>query len=264
MTRIELLFERPDLPHLGLPAPLVSMYGGDFGIARQRVFANFVSSVDGVVALPVDTESGRIVSGDSEADRFVMALLRACADAVLIGANTFRKARGDFWDAAHAYSAAAELFADVRRQLGLPLQPRLVVVTASGKIDTSQPALRGALIATTPAGAAHLRGSLPEGAAVVVFDDTPIRCGSLIECLHAEGLRRVLTEGGPSLVGHLLQEGLVDELFLTVSPVLFGRKIDDGRKSLLDGVDLPGQKLELCSARRDRSHLFLRYALAGR
>ena len=79
MTPLQLLFERAELPRFGLATPLASAYGGDFGIDGLHTCANFVSSVDGVVALPHSAESGAIVSGSNEADRFVMALLRACA-----------------------------------------------------------------------------------------------------------------------------------------------------------------------------------------
>ncbi len=259
MKPLELLFEREGLHAPGLPPGLAIRYGGDFGIARPRVYANFVSSVDGVVALRDGGESGRVVSGGSEADRFVMGLLRAFADAVVIGAGTFRHASGDLWNADHAYPEAADLFAELRDDLGLPLQPRLVVVTASGEMDLGQPALAGALIVTTRAGDARLRGAVPVGARVAVLD--PVRPATLMGLLHAEGLRAVLTEGGPSLVGELLRDGVVDELFLTLSPRLFGRTASDGRKSLVEGVDLAGRETELLSVRRDGSHLFLRYAL---
>jgi riboflavin biosynthesis pyrimidine reductase len=59
----------------------------------------------------------------------------------------------------------------------------------------------------------------------------------------------------------MLKEDLIDELFLTVSPRLFGRWPEDQRKSLVEGVDLKGRFLELLSARRHESHLYLRYAL---
>ena len=65
------------------------------------------SSPRRVVALPVAAESGRVVSGDSEPDRFVMGLLRACADAVLVGAGTFRKGRGYLWHPDTAYPAGS-------------------------------------------------------------------------------------------------------------------------------------------------------------
>ena len=81
----------------------------------------------------------------------------------------------------------------------------------------------------------------------------------IIDAVRAAGHKRILVEGGPTLFGELIAAGLVDELFLTVSPALFGRFRDDGRKSLVQGIDLRGAKLELLSARQDGSHLFLRY-----
>jgi riboflavin biosynthesis pyrimidine reductase len=261
MKPIERLFERDGLPFFGLPPALAASYGGDFGLGRPGLYANFVSSVDGVVAVAGAGESGRVISGDSEPDRFVMALLRASADAVLIGAGTFRKAHGDLWRAENIYPAAAGLFAELRKQLGLRPHPLLVVVTGSGRIDRSQPALHDALVVTTPAGEANLRGTLPAGARLATLDAYPISGRSLMDLLAAEKLPVVLTEGGPSLVGQLLGEGLVDELFLTTSPRLFGREANDGRKSLVAGVDLAGRSLELLGVRRHESHLFLRYAL---
>jgi riboflavin biosynthesis pyrimidine reductase len=265
MTPLERLFEREGLPTFGLPAELAALYGGDFGLARPRVYANFVASLDGVVALPGKGESGQVVSGGSEADRFVMGLLRASADAVLVGAGTFRKADGDLWQAEAIYPAGAALFANLRQRLGLRRQPLLVVVTASGAIDPAQPALRDALIVTSPAGAARLRSALPADAPLRaqlrVIDAQPIGGRAVIDLLRGDGLEVILTEGGPSLFSELLAERLVDEVFLTTSPRLFGRWPDDQRKSLIAGRDLGGQLLDLASVRRHGSHLFLRYTL---
>jgi len=65
-------------------------------------------------------------------------------------------------------------------------------------------------------------------------------------------------------VGELFRDGLIDELFLTVAPRLYGRHAGDGRKSLVDGVDLAGAVtglgLTLSSVRRHESYLFLRYS----
>ena len=77
--RLQLLFEREGLPSFDLPEPLRTDYGGGFGLPERCLYANFVASVDGVVALRTQEESGHIISGGSEADRFVMGLLRACA-----------------------------------------------------------------------------------------------------------------------------------------------------------------------------------------
>src|SRR5260370_26510004 len=107
MEPLSLLFERDGLPSFGLPAALRAAYGGELGFASPRVYANFVSSVDGVVALPVREDSGPLVSGGADGDHFVMALLRACADAVLIGAGAFRKAPGHLLRAEAVWPSAA-------------------------------------------------------------------------------------------------------------------------------------------------------------
>lgn len=264
MTPLERLFERAGLPATRLPPALAAIYGGDFGVARPSLYANFVSSIDGVVALPTSAESGKLISGGSDPDRFVMGLLRAAADAVLIGAGTFRKVSRALWHADSIYPAAGELFAELRRKLGLRPHPLLVVVTASGDIDADHPALEDALIVTTPAGEARLRGALPAGARIIAAGAQPIQARALLARLRAEGLQAILTEGGPSLVGELFRDGLIDELFLTVAPRLFGRQAGDGRKSLIDGVDLAGALtglgLTLASVRRHESYLFLRYS----
>jgi riboflavin biosynthesis pyrimidine reductase len=261
VTPLERLFEQPGLASFGLSEDLAAAYGGDFGLKRPGLYANFVASADGVVALPGDKESGGIVSGEDAPDRFIVGLLRAAADAVLIGAGTFRKANGARWCPESASPTAEGLFARMRQKLSLLPHPLLVVVTASGQIDAAQPALENALVVTTPQGEIRLRGRLPSGARIAVFDAQRIGGHALLDLIHAQGLHVVLAEGGPTLLGQLLEEGLIDELFLTVSPRLFGRWPGDGRKSLVEGVDQKGRLLELLSASRHESHLYLRYAL---
>ena len=256
---LQLLFERAGLPVYDLPESLRSRYGGPFGLRDDCVYANFVASVDGVVALRMEEESGHIISGGSEADRFVMGLLRACADVVLLGAGTFRKAAGHLWHAEAIHPAAAPQFAELRRRLGLRPQPPLVVVTATGEIDPAQPALRDALIVTTPAGKARLEGRVP---ATTRFESGAIRLPEVIELLRAQGHHRILTEGGPTLASELAAAALLDELFLTRAPSLFGRVTADGRKGLIDGVDLSGRAVDLLGVRQSGSYLFLRYALS--
>ena len=82
---------------------------------------------------------------------------------------------------------------------------------------------------------------------------------SVVDELRERGRRRILCEGGPTLFGALVAAGLVDELFVTVSPLLAG----DGL-SLVEGVELlPGKRVggTLAGVRRHGSHLFLRYVL---
>jgi riboflavin biosynthesis pyrimidine reductase len=263
---LETLFERPGLAKLELPAELVRTYGGPFGIRRPCLFANFVASADGVVAFDGKGESGHVISGDSDADHFVMGLLRACAEVVIVGAGTLRASPKHRWTAEKIFPPAAPLFSEFRRKLGLSETPKLVVVTASGELDQSSPALVNATIATTSAGEARLRDALPSGARVVRIDPDDagvVSLASLLELLRADGDELILTEGGPTLIGQLFAEGLVDELFLTLSPRLFGRRAGDLRKGLVEGVDLGGMPLDLASVRRHGSHLFLRYVLAA-
>jgi len=117
----------------------------------------------------------------------------------------------------------------------------------------------GAWICTTPKGEARLRAQLPDGARLIVQDSEQISFVDLLSTLEAAGFARILTEGGPSLFSQLVRQNLLDQLFLTSSPALFGRFPDDQRKSLTDGLDLAGAPLELASARRHGSHLFLSY-----
>src|SRR6266511_3726839 len=94
--------------------------------------------------------------------------------------------------------------------------------------------------------------------------ERPTTCRAWLDLLHDRGLQTILSEGGPTLFGQLLAEDLIDELFLTTSPKLFGRRPSDGRKSLVAGVALEGRAMQLVSVRRHESHLFLRYRLAQR
>ncbi|MEO6603826.1 MAG: dihydrofolate reductase family protein, partial [Polyangiaceae bacterium] len=243
-----------------LPAELMALYQGGLGLPKVCVFANFVASLDGLVALPGDTESGQIISGKNAADRFVMGMLRTCADAVLLGAGTFRKSSGHLWRPDRIYPPASALYARARQGLGLGPQPRLVLLSGSGDIDPNEPAVQDAWLFTTKKGEARLQGRLPSSTRLTVLDSERIPPAAVLTVLRAEGLDRILTEGGPSLFAELVREELVDELFLTSSPALFGRFPRDERKSLAEGLDLSGARLELMSARRHGSHLFLRYA----
>ncbi len=84
--------------------------------------------------------------------------------------------------------------------------------------------------------------------------------------LEALGHRLILHEGGPHAIGPFLESRLIDELFLTISPVLAGRDAADPRLALVEGADLlPGGPLagSLLGIRRDEDHVFLRYRLDG-
>jgi riboflavin biosynthesis pyrimidine reductase len=229
------------------------------------VYANFVGSIDGIAALEGGTApSGGIISGRNEADRFVMGLLRAFADAVLVGAGTVRAEGGKaLWTPDYIFPAAAQAFADLRRGLKREKTPRLVVVCGSADLDPSEPALgAGALVLTTTRSAERLRAVLPKASEVrAISDGDPIDVDAIFNALHADGYRTILSEGGPQLFGHLVGNDRVDELFLTVSPVLEGQ--GDQSFGLIRGVDFGREpkRSRLLSVRRHESHLFLRYQL---
>jgi riboflavin biosynthesis pyrimidine reductase len=253
------------LPAGELPPPLDKIYDGGLTIRDGIVYANFVSSIDGIVALEDGTAaSGGIISGRNESDRFVMGLLRAFADAVLVGAGTVRAEGGRaLWTPEYIFPAAAEAFATLRQSLKRQKTPRLVIVTSSGDLDPAERALQvGALVMTTAGAAPRLRKALPKASEVrVVSKEEHISVDELFEALKADGHRTILTEGGPHLFGQLVARKRVDELFLTVSPKLVGQR--DRSFGLIQGADF-GRTFEggrLLSVRRADSYLFLRYAL---
>ena len=135
LPRLEPLFEAPELPEFDLPLALAEAYGGPLGFSEPRLYANFVASLDGVVAIPGEIQSNRMISAHSEADRFVMGLLRACADAVLVGAGTMLASPRTLWTAEHAYPPAAPLYGELRRSRRRPPRPTLAVLSGSGSLE---------------------------------------------------------------------------------------------------------------------------------
>jgi riboflavin biosynthesis pyrimidine reductase len=258
------LYEVPGLPRFDLPEVVEATYGG-LGLPADVVYANFVVSLDGVVALPGVPRSSALISGGDWSDRFVVALLRACADAVVIGAGTLRAHRGP-WTAEAAFPDGSEHFGELRRRLGLGRSPTLVVVTASGRLGAETSKVHGGIVATTASGAERAREQVGDEAEVLAVGRAePLDVSQVIALLSERGHRRILTEGGPSLMGTLLHAEAVDELFLTVSPVLAGGG-EPSRPTLAAGVDLlplGPERARLLSVRGHGSYLFLRYRLAA-
>ncbi len=250
-----------------MPHELAVLYGGSLGFAKPRLYVNFVESLDGVTAIPALAESSRLIAASSTHDRFVMGLLRAFADAVLIGAGTLHGSPRTHWTPEHAYPDAAESYAQLRRSRGASKQPVLAVLTASGRIGPHHPGFTGpAIVLTSEEGAVNLRGRLTASVEVVTIGErAPLDAGKAIAALRDRGFEFILCEGGPTLFGSLIESGNIDELFLTLSPQLAGRTADERRLSLIENVAfLPARAVagRLLSVRRGDSHLFLRYAFA--
>lgn len=258
------LAEDDDLPRWDVPEEIARLYGG-LGLDEECVIANFVESLDGVVAIPDLPRSHAALGDDSEADRFMLALLRACADAVLVGSGTLLASPKGTWRVDRAYPEAADAFAELRSRRGRPEQPLVAVVTSGGSFDPSHPVLEaGAIVLTTQAAAPGLAENVPSATEVVpVNDGARVDLAAALVALRERGHSVILSEAGPTLFGQLVAGGLVDELFLTVSPVLAGHA-SAARPGLVEGIELlPERRVagRLRSVRAHGSHLFLRYGL---
>jgi riboflavin biosynthesis pyrimidine reductase len=262
----QVLYEA-DLPAYKLPADLHHVYGR-LGFPTPVIYSNFVASLDGVVTLGSKPSAGSIISGKYPADRFLMGLLRAGADAVVIGAGTLRATPGHLWTPAHVYPDLATEFISLRSALGRATEPQLVVITAKGDIDAAHPALvKGALVITTDDGAKAISRRLPSTCEVIAMGKgAKVDLREAVAALRARELEVLLTEGGPQLMGQLIDSGLIEEVFLTISPVVAGRGAEK-RLGMVDGVELLpklGVWSALLSARRHGDYLFLRYRTPAR
>lgn len=258
------LAEAEDLPRWDVPAEIERLYGA-IGLDEPCVVANFVESLDGVVAVPRLPRSHALLGDESEADSFVLALLRACADTVVVGSGTLLSSPKGTWRVDRAYPPVAQALGELRARRGRPEQPLLVVVTAGASFDPGHPVLAtGALVLTTEDAAPRLRASVPDASEVVAVNGgDSVDPTLVVNLLQERGCSVILAEAGPSMFGSLLASRLVDELFLTVSPVLAGRA-EDARFGLIEGVELLPQTRvagRLRSVRAHGSHLFLRYGL---
>jgi riboflavin biosynthesis pyrimidine reductase len=262
---LQLLYEDDGLPGSGLPDGLTRLHGGDLGFAETCLYANFVATVDGVVAIPPMPRSNEFIAGGSDADRFLMGLLRAFADAVLIGSGVLRASPRGTWQPDAIYPPAALEYAALRERLGAAAMPEVAVLTGSGSLDPEHPLLAsGALVLTSEAGAERLAGHLSAASTVIALGRDPeIDPQVVVDALHARGHRRILCEAGPHTFGGFLEAGVVDELFLTTSPLFVGDAGPGTRFALVEGADLTpgGTHARLLSVRRHGSYLFRRYAL---
>jgi len=263
-----------------LPQELRELYDGDLHLrasraARPFVIANFVSTLDGVVSYEIKGKSGgSTISGSDSADRFIMGLLRAAADAVMIGAGTLHEvsAKG-LWTPESTYPDAKRLYAEYRvNALHKPEYPLLVIVSGSGQLELDRAIFRTTLmrtvVITTSAGRDELRR---RGAATL--DSVEIQAlnsssGSIapraiLQLLQSQfGVKTLLHEGGPTLFGQFLAADAVDELFLTLSPQIAGRERDITRPALVQGVQfLPDSApwYQIVSVKEQAAYLYLRY-----
>ena len=213
---------------------------------------------------------GGEISGSNAHDRMVMGLLRAVADAVVVGAGTLRSVPKHLWTAVHIYPALATAYQALRTALGKPEPPLNVVVTARGELDLDRPVFQSGavpvLIATTTDGAQRLHGrTLPPSVQIAdLHSSTPLSARAILQAVSdVRPTQIILVEGGPRLMGDFFAEQCLDELFLTLAPQVAGRDDASERPGLVAGQSFaPERPLwgTLVGVKRAGSHLFLRYA----
>jgi len=271
---LQTLIESSGGSALPLPPQLAHLYGG-FRMRSPRtgfhVFSNFVSTLDGIVSLQVRGHSGGgDISGFSTQDRMVMGLLRAVADAVIVGSGALAGDPRHVWTAQAICPELAGEFSKLEQKLGKHGPPLNVLVSASGNVNLRLPVFAGgmvqALILTIASGSKRLRQQkVPSWVRILAL---PSRAGKIPSAAMLEALdrlnagKRVLVEGGPTLLAAFCKSRLLDEQFLTVAPQISGRDIGDGRLSLVMGETFaPRDPLwgNLLDARRGTRLLFLRY-----
>lgn len=192
-------------------AALASLYQPP---AAQWLRVNFVTSLDGAV-----TVDGYSAGLSGEADKRVFDILRMRCHALLVGAGTLRRE-------GYGPIRLDERRRAWRRAHGLPEYPTLVVVSAALALSPAHPALAEApvrpIILTHRGAPAGRRTALEPVADVLAYGDTAVDLPAAVSALHARDLRQILSEGGPHLLGGLTAADLVDEMCLTLSPILAG------------------------------------------
>jgi riboflavin biosynthesis pyrimidine reductase len=196
---------------------LVELYRHPAPEGRGWVRSNFVMSLDGSVQGP-DGRSGSI---NTESDHYVFALQRALADAILVGANTVR------FEGYRAVDLEPWQL-EIREQEGLAPYPMLVIISASADLDpviaTAAEGVGGAvMIITTPDKSTDdLEPLRAAGITVLEAEGMALDLTQIVDQLAGSGFRRLLCEGGPRLHNDLHAAGIVDEVCLTLAPVVVG------------------------------------------
>jgi len=266
-----------------LPLELRELYDGDLHFrtspgARPLVVANFVSTLDGVVSYELKGKSGgSTISGSDPADRFIMGLLRASADAVMVGAGTLSSVSAEaLWTPEYVYPDAKQLYEEYRVDAQhKPEYPLLVIVSGSGQLDLERavfrtPAMR-TLVITTSAGRDELtrRGAATLGSVEIHALDASggnIAPEAILELVQSQfAVKTLLHEGGPTLFGQFLAAEAIDELFLTLSPQIAGRNGRVTRPAFVQGVEFVPDSapwFQLVSTKEKAANLYLRYRRA--
>jgi riboflavin biosynthesis pyrimidine reductase len=228
--------------------------GGEPG--RPWVRANMVASIDGAVEV-----AGRSGGLGGPADRRLFGVLRSLADVILVGAGT---ARAEHYGPAKPATLTAGLRA------GRPPAPPIAVLSARLDLDPGSRLFTQAapdartIVITTADAPADRQAAIGQHAELITVEPGQLTAARTITELGRRGYARVLAEGGPTLLAQLAAAGRLDDLCLTVSPVLVG---GDARRILSGGpaAGLPGAPVPypLAHVLTEDGFLFCRYQRAA-
>ena len=231
MRNFEVLFDR------GEPSPIESEALRSYGqlgfppppADRPWTYANFVQSIDGITSLLGRFGSGGDISQSPE-DRWLMDLLRAYADAVVIGINTLAFERLYMGNPrGPIFKIANPQMLELRQKLGRG-KLKNIFVTNSANVKLADfrvfdGELVDSYVVSTTAGAAKLRAQKHPHATIIDAGEWPRVDLNLMarKFRHELGISYLLCEGGPTFYGSMTKDGLIDEKFLTISPVEAGQ-----------------------------------------
>jgi riboflavin biosynthesis pyrimidine reductase len=268
-------FEQRARDDLLLPESLRHTYQGGWAIpaGRRYCYSNFALSRDGRVSF---SEAGHMgggdVSGFNRHDQWLMALLRARADAVVMGDRTLEIEPEHLWTSDYIYPDDATRFAELREREGRKPHPLTVFLSFTGQLKADASVFAETdmrvLIATTSNAAQVAKERLEHSAAdvqVLALDNaagTGVDLEKLFAVLDSDySVHTILCEGGPRTYGSLLAAELLDEEFLALCPNVIGSSAEKYRPGLVEGATFrAGQapQSQPLSMRKAGHHLFLR------
>jgi len=208
-----------------------------------------VASADGAVSV-----NGRSGGLSGPADRMIFTVLRSVADLVLVGAGTVRAER-------YRPVQADEIWSGLRPP-GAPV-PAIAIVTGHLDVDPDSQLVTSAapdartIVITTAAAPADKRAAVAKHARIIEAGEDRLDLSAAVGALHDLGYASILAEGGPTLLGHLADADLIDELCITTSPVLAAGSA--GRIINGSAVTDATTRLSLGHVLTDDGFLFSRY-----
>jgi riboflavin biosynthesis pyrimidine reductase len=240
------------LPQPGDPAAakLIDELARIYAYPEGRcVRANMIASVDGAISV-----QGRSGGLSGLADRLLFGVLRSLADVILVGAGTARAEK-------YGLVKPGSIWPQLRQ--GRPATPPIAVVSRSLRLDLDSQLIHGehgqlppTIVFTTKQAPADQVAIAARTADVIVTDEQDVPVRSVIEQLSGLRYRRILVEGGPTLLAQLTAADLLDELCVTTSPLLEGGH--SGRMLAAPGETSPSQ-LKLMALLEDDGFLLGRY-----